>query len=192
VLLAGALAACNRSEPLPPKAGPAANASIGPKVPAAAAGASETDRRFVEQATSAGMAAEEITRHAMSTAASADVKKLAQRLHADRLRVNQELARIATAKGMTLPPAPADDKGAGVEKLHAPNSDERDRAVLDKLAESHRESIDLFERAARQGADPALKAFADKTLATLREHLRMIESAVATAARPGTQTAATQ
>jgi putative membrane protein len=51
------------------------------------------------------------------------------------------------------------------------------RAVVDKLTESHRDSIKLFEQQAATGTDGDLKAFAEKTLPTLREHLKMVEGA---------------
>jgi putative membrane protein len=203
-----ALAACDRREPPPPKVGPLTNAPVTSSpaaktppataagtpsagAPAASAAASEADRKFVEQAASSGIAEVQIAQHTMANAASADVKKLAEQLHQDHSKANQELTRIATAKGMMLPAAPAPDKRAEVDKIRELSGDDLDRTVVAKLAESHRASIHLFENEARAGHDPALKAFAEKTLPTLREHLKMVERTSA-AAGSSAQTAARQ
>ena len=66
---------------------------------------------------------------------------------------------------------------------------ELDRTVPAKLEQSHRASIKLFAREASEGSDPELKAFAAKTLPTLREHLKMVESTHAAAGSGGTQAA---
>ncbi|MGI8757603.1 MAG: DUF4142 domain-containing protein, partial [Acidimicrobiales bacterium] len=42
--------------------------------------------------------------------------------------------------------------------------------------EDHQKTIDLFQKEADSGKDPALKAFAMKTLPTLKEHLQMAQS----------------
>jgi putative membrane protein len=205
VLGALALVGCDRGDdPTPPKAPPAATAptttapadpSITPADRATAARsatgtASEGDRRFVEQAAASGRAEVEIAQHTKDKAASAEVKRVAEHLHKDHSQANQELMRIAASKGMTLPAGLAEEKRAEVDKLRSLSGAELDRTVLDKLAQSHRESIKLFERQAADGADADLKAFAAKTLPTLREHLKMVEGTRSAAADSGPQAAA--
>jgi putative membrane protein len=216
VLGALALVGCDRrDDPTPPKAPPAATAPADPVSPAgratttapadpsitppadrataarsASGTASEGDRRFVEQAAASGRAEVEIAQHTMDKAASAEVKRVAEHLHKDHSQANEELMRIAASKGITLPTGLAGEKRAEVDKLRSLSGAEFDRTVLDKLAQSHRESIKLFERQAADGADPALKAFAAKTLPTLREHLKMVEGTRSAATDSGPQAAA--
>jgi putative membrane protein len=189
LLAAAALAGCDRRDDVPrpktdapgatapkvPGAGGSADRST-VAAPATAAALSEGDLAFVEKAASAGMAEMAITKHAMDNAASADVKKVAEHLHKDHSQANQELTKIAGAKGIAVPAAPEGDKKAEVEQVSALSGAELDRTVLAKLEKSHRESINLFEREANEGSDPELKAFASKTLPTLREHLKMVEA----------------
>jgi len=211
VLVTGALAACDRREQAPrPKTEPsgAATTPNAPTTGAPATGAAGTgapadrtaaptptvtiaegDRAFVETAASAGLAEVAITKHAMDKAASGDVKKLAEHLNKDHSQANQELARIASAKGIPVPVSPESEKRAEVEQVSALSGAELDRTVLTKLDQSHRASIKLFEREASEGSDPELKAFAAKTLPTLREHLKMVESAHAATGDGGTQAA---
>jgi len=189
VLAALALAACERRDAAEPKAGSRATVPMqGPGAPtaggppaAAPIVANEADRKFATQAASAGLAEVEITRHTMEKASSAEVKQLAEHLNKDHAQANEELARIAATKGMNLPAAPGADKRTQVDQLTALSGAELDRAVLEQLAESHRASIKLFEEEASAGSDADLKAFAEKTLPTLREHLKMVEGTKAAA-----------
>ena len=104
-------------------------------------------------------------------------------------QANQELARIASMKSIPVPAAPEGEKRVEVEQINALSGAELDRTVLAKLDESHRASIKLFEREASEGSNPELKAFAAKTLPTLREHLKMVESTHAAAGDGGAQAA---
>jgi putative membrane protein len=202
VFLAGALTACDRRDnpPLPKTASPEATARAAPgsaapadrsaaTVPATATAANEADRKFVKQAASSGIAEVEITQHTMDKASSDEVKKLARRLYQVHSQATQELMQIAGGKGMTLPAAPAPNQRAEVDQLRALTGAELDRTVLDKLDRWHRDRIKLFEREAKEGADAEVKAFAAKTLPTLREHLKMVESIRAAGGghRPKTQ-----
>ena len=80
-------------------------------------------------------------------------------------------------KGIALPGAPEGEKKRVVDQVNALSGADLDRTVLQKLETSHRESIELFEQEAKEGSDAELKAFASKTLPTLREHLKMVEDA---------------
>jgi putative membrane protein len=191
LVVAGALAGCDRRDDVPrpktdapgagaPKAMGAVTTPDAPKgiAPATApAAVAEGDRTFAEKAASAGLAEVAITQHVMEKAASADVRKLAEHLHKDHAKANEELKTLAATKGLTLPAAPEGEKKAAVEEINTLSGADLDRTVLPKLDAAHRESIKLFEREANEGSDPDLKAFASKTLPTLREHLKMVEAA---------------
>ena len=193
LIAAGGLVACDPRDnvPRPKTNSPEATAPQAPRtVPSAnrpaagTTGISEGDRKFVAQAVSSGMAEVEITKHTMDKAASAEVQKMAAHLHKDHTHANQELLRIAAQKGMSVPSAPSDDKRAEIDKLLALRGADLDRAVIDKLAAAHRDSIKRYEQQAKDGADADLKAFAAKTAPTLREHLKMVEGIKAAAAEP--------
>lgn len=195
LIAAGGLAACDPRDSVPrPKTNlpeataPQARGTVASD--AGTTGISEGDRKFVAQAVSSGMAEVEITKHTMDKAASAEVQKMAAHLYKDHTHANQELLRIAAQKGMSVPSAPGDDKRAEIDKLQALSGADLDRAVIGKLAAAHRDSIKLYEQQAKDGADADLKAFAAKTVPTLREHLKMVEGIQVAAAEPAPPAAA--
>ena len=189
VIAAAALASCDRGDdvnrpkvtpgttlPKAPAGSASADRSSAAREAAIAAALPAVDRTFVEKAASSGMAELAITEHVIDKAASPEVKKIAEHLHKDHTEANLELAKIATSKGLTLPATPDGEKKAEIEKISALAGAELDRTVLERLEQSHRDSISLFEREVADGSDPELKAFASKTLPTLREHLKMVEA----------------
>lgn len=51
-----------------------------------------------------------------------------------------------------------------------------DSAYMTHTATAHKEAVSLFQREAKGGKDAETKAFAEKTLPTLLEHLKMAQS----------------
>jgi putative membrane protein len=48
-----------------------------------------------------------------------------------------------------------------------------DREYMSAMVKDHDKDVALFEKQAKNGRDAALRAFAEKTLPTLREHQKM-------------------
>jgi putative membrane protein len=48
---------------------------------------------------------------------------------------------------------------------------------MEMQVRSHQDSVTLFEHESTKGSDATIKAFATKTLATIREHQRMAHEA---------------
>jgi putative membrane protein len=48
-----------------------------------------------------------------------------------------------------------------------------DKSYIKSQVSAHKTAIETFQREAEQGQDPELKAFAQKTLPTLKEHLEL-------------------
>jgi putative membrane protein len=90
---------------------------------------------------------------------------------------NNELTKIANAKGVELPAAPKHALRRDIEKLgKKKNGEEFDRDfVRDVGVKAHKKDIKMFEKASKDVKDADLKAFVDKTLPVLREHLAAAE-----------------
>jgi putative membrane protein len=134
------------------------------------------DRKFIEEAASSGMFEVQVGQLAASKATDANVKSFASMLVDQHTAANNELVKIANAKGVELPAAPKHSMRREIEKLGKKNGDAFDRDFVREVGiKDHKKDIKEFEKASKDVKDPELKAFIDKTLPTLREHLAAAE-----------------
>jgi putative membrane protein len=134
------------------------------------------DRTFLNKAAVGGMAEVQLGQLAVKNAKSADVKTFGQRMIDDHSKVNSELTRLATTKGVT-PPSELDSKNkATLDRLSKSTGDQFDKAYMTDMVTDHEEDVAEFQKEANSGGDPDEKAFAAKTLPTLQEHLQLAKS----------------
>lgn len=130
------------------------------------------DRKFIEDAAGAGMFEVQVAQLAAAKASDAQVKSFASMLVDHHTAANNELVQIANARKVELPAAPKRSLRKDIEKLGKKNGAEFDREFIREVGiEAHEKDIKLFEKARKDVKDPQLKAFIEKTLPTLREHL---------------------
>ena len=143
---------------------------------------------------------------AQSRASDSNVKTFAQRMLTDHGKANQELMSLAKSKGVALPPprpttstANRKEPGAatatgttggatsgtsgtsgvaasGSDRLSGLKGAEFDRAYMSQMVEDHEADVEAFQEQADNAADAELKAFAAKTLPTLKKHLEQIKA----------------
>lgn len=136
---------------------------------------SAQDRQFVTKAAKSGMMEVEMARMGLDRATSPQVKAYAQRLVDDHTKANSELQSIAQAGNVNLPTSmPSENKGMNNKLTNAGQN--FDRTFVDMMLREHEKDVQLFERQANNGSDDQLKAFAARTLPTLREHLQQARS----------------
>lgn len=134
------------------------------------------DRKFIEEAAGHGMFEVQIAQLAAAKATDANVKSYASMLVDHHTAANNELVKIANARGVELPAAPKRALRRDVEKLGKKNGEEFDRDFVRQVGvKAHEKDIKMFEKARKDVKDPELKAFVDKTLTSLREHLAAAE-----------------
>ena len=133
------------------------------------------DNRFLVNAAQGGMAEVEMGQLAEQHGSSDQVKKFGQRMVTDHSKANDELKKIASKKGETVPTEVNAKQKATLEKLSALNGAEFDRAYMQDMVKDHKEDVSEFKKEANSGDDADLKAFASKTLPTLEDHLKMAE-----------------
>jgi putative membrane protein len=134
------------------------------------------DRDFVMDAAMGGMMEVELGRIAAQNGASDAVKQFGQRMVDDHSKANEELMTLATSKGITLPTTLDEKHKEHLTKFSSMTGADFDRAYGKEMLSDHRKDVSEFEKQSTKGTDPDLKAFATKTLPTLREHLQMAES----------------
>ena len=131
---------------------------------------SQKDVNFIQKA--AGGGAQEVANGKMAEkqAKSAGGEKHRRAHGVPIIRgLNNELTALANRKGVTF-----NTSGVKAQNL---GSGDFDRLYLKWLEEVHRADIADFERAAKSSDDSELKAWASKTLPTLKQHLAMVQAA---------------
>ena len=136
----------------------------------------ENDAKFATAAANGGMAEVAVGQLAGEKAMNAKVKAFASMMVTDHSKVNEELMAIAKAKNITLPSAPDEEHQKKKADLAAKTGADFDKAYVDAMIDGHKKTISLFEDAAKNCKDADLKAFAEKTLPTIKGHLTEIES----------------
>jgi len=138
---------------------------------------SRQDSTFVREAAQSGLAEVQMGNLVQQNAQSQQLKDFGQRLVTDHTRANEELMQIAQQKGITAPTTISAHDQHMMSKLSGLNGAEFDRMCQQDAVAAHEKAIKLFQTEAQSGQDAELKAFAQKTLPTLQEHLRMARQA---------------
>jgi putative membrane protein len=127
----------------------------------------KSDRDFVEKAAKASMSEVAISRVAASRTSNPEVRRFAQMMIEDHQDANEQLAKLASGRGLSLPAKdPTPDKW---EKRDAKNFD---KEYIEKMVSDHEDVVKLFEKQANNGDDADTVAFARKHLAKMQSHLQ--------------------
>lgn len=131
---------------------------------------------FWTKAAQGGIAEVELSRVAAAKSQNADVKNYAQKMITDHTKANDELKTLAAKKNVTLPTETDAAHKAKLQELQNLSGAEFDREYVNTMVDDHQKTVDLFEKQSNDNSDPDLKAFAAKTLPTLKSHLDMIKN----------------
>lgn len=137
------------------------------------------DRTFAEKAAMGGVAEVQSGKLAEQKGVNAQVKQFGARMAQDHAKAGDELKQIASGKGLKLPDEPDPQSKQEMAKLEKLSGAAFDRAYMSHMVADHKKDIAAFEKEAASGKDPEIKAYAAKTLPTLREHLQIAAAAEA-------------
>jgi putative membrane protein len=98
-------------------------------------------------------------------AKNAEVKKFATRMVTDHSKANTQLKALAKKKGVTLDTA--------AHKMDKMDDATFDKDYMDQMVKDHEKDVKEFEEITKDGSDADVKAWANKTLPTLKKHLEM-------------------
>jgi putative membrane protein len=136
---------------------------------------SSSDQQFVQEAASGGMKEVELSEFVAGKTKNAEVKQLAERIAQDHTTANSELKTAAQQDSGEMPAAMDEKAIQEVNQFKNMSGERLDRAYVEHMIEDHKKDITKFQQQANSGAAPQVKAFAQKTLPTLQEHLRMAQ-----------------
>ncbi len=135
----------------------------------AATKVSAKDNGFLVTASTANAREVEDGKIGQKAATNPEVKNIAARMVADHSKANKELIDLARRKAVSL-----NTSGVKAQILMAPGPD-FDRQLLTMLETEHKKGIADFEKEAKSGDDSDLRAYANRELPILREHLGMVQ-----------------
>ena len=135
-----------------------------------------SDADFVEDAAIGGMSEVELGKLASTKATSADVKAFGQMMVTDHTKANDELKALAAKKGWKLPAEVDSSHKSTADDLKSRTGADFDKEYVEEMVDDHETDVKAFEDKAKNATDPDLKAFAEKTLPTLRKHLDAIKA----------------
>lgn len=138
---------------------------------------SGSDEDFLKQAAQNGHAEVESGKLAIQKAeANAQVKRFAQMMVTDHQKTGEELKALAASKGLEVPTEPSIMQRAKLKLLSTSDGENFSRGYIESMGVgAHKETIELFEEAAKEADSAEVKAFATKTLPTLQKHLKMAQ-----------------
>ena len=132
------------------------------------------DAAFMKRAAESGLAEVEASRLAVRKANNTQVKGFATQMVDDHGKANDELKALAASKNVTLPTEPSVADKAKLNALAGREGASFDKHYADGFGvKAHEDTVRLFEKQAKDGKDAEVKAWAEKTLPTLRHHLQM-------------------
>jgi putative membrane protein len=133
------------------------------------------DSDFVRKAASGGMLEVGLGQLAAEKAGNAAVRQFGERMARDHTRANRQLMAALTAEGVRPPQVMLDKDIETFNHLAKLRGAEFDRAYMKHMVEDHKQDVAAFEKEAKDGKDAKVKAFAEKALPTLKEHLQLAQ-----------------
>ena len=173
-LLATALVAASVALPLtasdPAMAQTATSKATAPK------NVSSKDKNFIEEAAAGGMLEVQGSQLALQRATDPEVKQFAEQMVKDHEKVNKQLMTLVSPKGVQPPAELPMMMRTKLNSLSKEQGAKFDEEYMDKIGvDAHKDTVKLFEKAAKDLNDPELKKFAADTLPSLKEHLSMAQ-----------------
>jgi putative membrane protein len=139
---------------------------------------SEAGRKFLKAADEIDMAEAKLGKLVQENATATAIKEFGARMQADHSKMNRELRAVAKQHGFELPTkldAAHLQLYSQLSKLKGANFDQ---VYARDMVSGHEKAIQTFETAVSTVKDRDVKAWAEKWLPTLREHLQLARKAV--------------
>ena len=175
LIVAAALVAAPPAQ-TPPRATPETPTPTADKPQAdQAAGVTGADATFVKKAAEGGMAEVSLAKLAQEKASNADVKSFAAKLEKDHSKANDDLKELASKKSITLAHRAVEEPPGDARQARQAVGCGVRQGLRGAMLESHQKGVRDFSNVASGTGDADVKAFASKTLPTLKEHLQQAQ-----------------
>jgi putative membrane protein len=137
--------------------------------------ANDQDRKFLEQAGSAGLAEVQAGNLALHRAAGQAVREFGRWMITDHTAMGDMLTHHAEQAGLNAPSGMSEKDSAALNALQQFQGAEFDVHYIAAQVEAHKQAMELFKQEAQSGENPDLKSFAQRAEPMLTQHLAQAE-----------------
>ena len=133
---------------------------------------SAQDTEFLRKAADAGMFEMQASQLAIQNAAQERVKEFARVMLVEHERIDGDLKSLAMIRKVELPEVLEGDRMVDLGEVQQMTGADFDRWYMEYVAvKAHEDGVKLYSRATQTAKDGEVKAFAEKNLKLLKEHL---------------------
>ena len=136
------------------------------------------DRDFLERAAEGNQAEVAIGALPRGRTQNAAVLAFGAMMIAEHAALNRELTLLAAQRKVALPTSPGDHQ-ADWDRLDGRSQNDFDSEFAKVMVDEHDQAAELFRNEASGGADPAIRAFAAKSLPVIEAHLQQAKALAA-------------
>jgi putative membrane protein len=129
------------------------------------------DEGFLIQAAYANYSEINLGRLAERKATDASIRSFGMHMIDDHSASMEDLTKLAKKKGIQLPSGPDDAQNKKEGRLSEKSGADFDRMYIKIMVEDHVNAVSLFKEYSEHAADLDIRAWAQTTLPTLRDHL---------------------
>lgn len=134
-----------------------------------------SESSFVKDAAGGGIAEVKFGELAEQSASNQQVKNFGKKMVDDHTKINDQLKTLASSRDVELPTDMGLKEKASYKLLSTKKGSDFDRAYMGDMVKDHEADIKEFQKQADNAKDSDVRAFASKTLPTLREHLQLAQ-----------------
>lgn len=135
---------------------------------------SSSDKDFLEDSLSTGLAAAEASKLMVTKTANPKLKEFAQRMLKEQGKLNDELDALATLKGLTPASEPAVLQRTQLKALSALDGEDADKMYAQQFGViDQQNNLLAFQNASAKADDPEIKTFAKSKLSGFQDRLNL-------------------
>lgn len=149
---------------------------------------SQQDKTFIQEAGAGNLAEAEMGQLAEQKATTPAIKEFGRWMATDHGFANKWLAAILRDERESFQPTLTAEQQQMKQKLEGLSGTQFDQFFVQHMVQDHEKTVPVFEKEAKEGHNPAIKAYAEDLTPVLEQHLAEIKELAGTvgvAAREG-------
>jgi len=137
---------------------------------------SKEDEEFAVKFEAGGIEEIELGKLAEEKAELKEVREFGKHMAHQHMKICEKLRELATMKNITLPDSLSPEGKSAKEELEKLHGKKFDEAYMTAMVEGHKKALACIEKEDGYTNDPDMKAFTEKTIPIIKEHLQMAET----------------